>query len=337
MSGPFGLRDDDFWGDPFRTLDEVGDRLEREGFHGLVVDAPARVVLDGRRGLPLVGLHRVTFRDSRDQPAAEAVVVASRLEDGRVWAGLLQPPEPADDAAPPAEDDDEDPGEGTYTSNFSADLVEVLGVPRLPGTTLVCAVLLRGLASNQVRSAIVRSPADPVDPAVEALRAAEAEEERPERVDPEPGSPWPSYGAAAGAPEPPAAPGLTLAVAPRAPASGQVVLRGAWRLAARPRDLVRPRADGRPLDVKDPAATAVLPITLVLVGERVVGPYVIDLRVPSHDPAPPDGVVADRVVTGRFALDLMATRALRGRTRQRYHLYALSGDALAGPYALELT
>jgi hypothetical protein len=327
---PFGLADDDFWSAPFRTRDAVSDRLSGAGFTGLVIDAPARAVLDGRAGLPVVGLHRVSFRDEKTQRFTDrAVVAAVRLEDGQVWADLVEAPEPEDDSAPPPEEDEADPGEGFYTSNFRIDLCERLGVPRLPGSTFVVRVLLGPIASNAARIELARPRAAFVDPAVEEAAAALAAERRPAPVDPPAKEPLPSYVRGPLSPKlPDQGPALVLARPLRAPGGGLVV-RGAFRAPVRARDLVRPTEEGAPLDVGDPAATAVVPVTLLLLGERFTGPYRLDLRVPLHEP-----VAAGAPGTGFFAVDVLA--ALGKRTRQRYHLYAVCGDLLAGPHELEL-
>jgi hypothetical protein len=125
-------------------------------------------------------------------------------------------------------------------------------------------------------------------------------------------------------------PALALFVPKRA--TGGLPIKGSFRLPVRPRHLVRPTIEGAPLDVGDPLARAVLPLTIVVTGERVPGPWLVPLRVAAHQAPGPDGLVV-----GHFALDLLADGGLRVRTRQRYILYALAGEAFAGPYEVEWT
>lgn len=83
-------------------------------------------------------------------------------------------------------------------------------------------------------------------------------------------------------------------------------------------------------DVGDPAARAVIPVTLVGTGAKRPDPLVVPLQVPIYadlDPArlPP-------TVTGHFALDLLRVPDGYKLLRQTTHLWAFSGDVVAGPF-----
>ena len=82
-------------------------------------------------------------------------------------------------------------------------------------------------------------------------------------------------------------------------------------------------------DPGDAAATAVIPITIVATGVDRADPLVVHLHAPSYDPVDPTADVA--VVTGHFALDLLAQRDGEQLRDQTSFIYALSGGALAGP------
>ena len=101
------------------------------------------------------------------------------------------------------------------------------------------------------------------------------------------------------------------------------MLRGAFRLPIPERRRVR---EGEaPVGV--PLAQAVLPVSLVLTGDDLPGPYQLDLQVPVFEA--PSGEPA----VGHFALDLTEHLALPA---QRTHAYVFSGAAMTGPVSFEL-
>lgn len=329
MPGPFGLDDADFWTQPYRTKDAVQQRLSKEGATGLFLDAPAKVPLDGRTKLPLVGCHVVPLREARTARfAAGAVVAAAHLDEGRTHVALVEPPRVKDPSAPRPAPDDEDPGEGRVYKMFTLDAhARLPDLPWRPGS-IVATVLLRGQRAERVRcELVVPPPRGWVDPVVaEAAAAAPPPERGPERVRPRPGGELPSYRKDARSPAPPAGVGLSLVTLRRVPARGQLMVRGTFALPLLPHQVV----DGH--QVGDPEAKAVVPVDLVLLGEEATGPFVIDLAVPVHD-LPPEGKPA----RGYFGLDLLAQPAMAHRKKQRYWLWAFAGEAMWGPQELALT
>lgn len=329
MAGPFGLEDADFWERPFRTKDDVQARLSKEGATGVFVDGPARVPLDGRTSLPIVGCHVVTLREaSRLSFDRNAVVVGVHLGDGRARAALVEPPRVRDPSAPRPEPDDEAPGEGRVYKMFKLDAHARL--PDLPWEKgrIVTTVLLRGQRSERVTSELVTPPPRVwLDPAVaEAAEKAERAPRGPERVQPKPGGDLPTFRRDARSPAPPAQPGLALVALRKVPASGQLVVRGTFVLPLLPHQMVKDHPVG------DPEARAVVPVTLVLLGEESPGPFVIDLSVPVYE-LPPEGKPA----RGYFGLDLLKHPAMAHRKRQRYWLWAFSGEAMWGPHEVAIT
>ncbi|MCW8137660.1 MAG: hypothetical protein KIT58_02020 [Planctomycetota bacterium] len=87
MPGPFGLDDADFWTQPYRTKDAVQQRLSKEGATGLFLDAPAKVLLDGRTKLPLVGCHVVPCarRAPPASPPAPSSPRRTSTRGARTW------------------------------------------------------------------------------------------------------------------------------------------------------------------------------------------------------------------------------------------------------------
>lgn len=329
MAGPFGLDDADFWERPYRTKDAVQQRLAKEGATGVFIDAPARVPLDGRTSLPIVGCFVVSLRDARTLSFDKNAVVASvHLDDGRTHVDLVAPPRVRDPSAPRPAPDDEDPGEGRVYSMFKLDAHARL--PDLPWEKgkIVTTVLLRGQRSERVTSELVAPPPRGfVDPVVaEAVAAAPPRERAPHPVQPKPAGELPTYRRDARSPAPPAQAGLSLIALRKVPASGQLIVRGTFALPLLEHQVVQDP------QVNDPDARAVVPVDLVLLGEETPGPFVIHLGVPIHE-LPAEGKPA----RGYFGLDLLKQPAMSHRKKQRYWLWAFSGEALWGPHELTIT
>lgn len=360
MSGPLGLKDADFWDDPRRTEDEVHERLLEQGFLGVVIDAPARVPLAARDTLPVCGVRVTTFAENRTLsiPAA-TVATASCLETHAVRAGMAFEQKPL--APRPRRDGGPDgPVEGVTIANFETDLRARLRIPWRPGTWLV-TFLVRDRTTNRVTVKLEQGGGGGgfTDPAVAAVLAARRRPRYPQPVwpRPEPGKPLPSYAPRPDSPPVPDAPGIALAVERlvRDTGDAQVVLRGSFRLPLLERELVKPAdpadqaalealeddaraaalADGMAWqDPGDPEAAAVVPITVVATGALRAAPLVLHLQVPVRHPIDPTADAPEG--TGHFALDLLALpggERLRGQTS---FIYALSGEALAGPATVAL-
>lgn len=328
MPGPFGLDDADFWERPYRTKDAVQQRLSKEGKTGVFVDAPGKVPLDGRTTLPVVGCHVVTLREARTLSFdRNAVVVGVHLDDGRAHVDLVEPPRVRDPSAPRPAPDDEDPGEGRVYKMFKLDAHARL--PDLPWEKgkIVTTLLLRGQRSERVTSELVAPPPRVwVDPVVAEAMAGAPRERGPEPVRPKPAGELPTFRRDARSPAPPAQAGLALVSLRKAPASGQLVVRGTFVLPLLPHQLVKDRPVG------DPEARAVVPVTLVLLGEETTGPFVVDLGVPVHE-LPPEGKPA----RGYFGLDLLKHPAMAHKKKQRYWLWAFAGEHLWGPHEVAIT
>lgn len=169
-----------------------------------------------------------------------------------------------------------------------------------------------------------------------------------------------------GSPDMPAEPGIALSVerVVLKRLGATAVLKGAFRLKVLKRELVPPELPpdyqppvagpaqvplsplpGQPAslaapDSADPAAllvrpiygvprpSAILPITLVILGYVDVAPTVIRLNVPTYDNLDP--AAPEMVATGHFALDLLANPNIR-LTPQTFAIYAFCGEIIAGP------
>lgn len=352
----------DFWTEPRRTQLEVADRLLDGGFLGLLVDAPRTVDLDRHGELPLVVARAATHAERRGPPFDErALLVAVRLPSNQTFVAPAfelkeSAPRPPRDGPPP---------KGVHVRIEDLDVRERLpGMPWRPGE-VVTRVIYRDQVSNAARTTLARGAAPGDDPAAASFVAAQPAA-WPQPVWPPAGM---RLEAAAGDPELPAAPGLALAVDRTAviPLRGEAActLRLAARVPFRARYLVRPgpatapeaepeaprdglsepqekalraaalrEAQARALglvwqDVLDPAATAVVPVTVVAVAADHAGALVFPLQVPVHtplDPAAPPETLALRMAVD--LLELPSGHKLAGGTS---FIYAFSDGLMAGP------
>lgn len=328
----FGLADADFWAAPYKTKDAVQKRLSKEGKTGVFIDAPAKVPLDGRLDLPIVGCVVVTLRDAQKVSLDRAGLLAGvHLDDGRLHVARLREPRVLDPSRRGAKPDGEDPGEGRVYSMFLVDAHERL--PDLPWRrgAILTTVLLRdgGSLPLRARSELVPPPLPGawIDPVVAeaAAGAPPPAERKPPKVRPKPGGAT-SYARDPKAPAPPAAPGIAVSVPKAAPAGNPLIVRGAFAVPLLAHQVVTAG------DVGDPSAKAVVPVDLVLTGEETPGPFHLDLGVPIAA-LPAEGAPA----VGHFALDLLAHPAMSHRKAQKYWLWAFAGEAVSGPHEVTLT
>lgn len=336
--GVFGLPDAAFFeGKAQQESDRVADRvLEDNDFMGLLLDGPARAEIDQRNQLPLAGVRKCTHEQNFDVNLdARAILVAARLETGEVSAGRAFEVKDAGAAERPKR-----PAKfpkGRSVQPFSIDARSRL--PDLswrPGT-LALTLLLWDQRSNTVFTRLEhRATRDPeVQKYLDALR-------RPRF--PGPASPAEegevSYDQGAASPPLPAGVGLDLAVA-RVVVAGRgakAVLRGSFRLPVNEADVVRPKPDDPELaaawrDVEDPRATAMVPLTLVITGDDVAGPWVKPLRVPARVPLQKQ---KDQLLAaGYFSVDLLHGAGAPG-LRQSYAIWAVHGEVVSGPVRMAL-
>jgi hypothetical protein len=324
QQGHLGLTDAGFWADPLKTRDDVSARLSKEGFVGVALDAPRRVALDDRRELPVVATNVATFRDNLwlDFHAA-AVLAAVDLDTHAIYAAPCFDREPVEWLTEPVPDDDI--AEGTTTAFDTFDLRARLGLPWVPSRLLV-RLLLADRVSAPVRVDLLHTITAYRDPAVDELVARSRRSSRIASVSPRAGLSLPSYEARTTSPLVPGEPGIALK-APRVQVLAEGtpwVVEGSFRLPVAPHEIVPP--DGS-VDVGDPLAKAVVPITLILTGSRTLFPQILPLAVPCRgaiDPAKP-------VAVGHFALDLRAAVKGVDLEAETWFLFALSGEHLAGP------
>lgn len=321
----------DAWTASEEILEEVLDRLSDEEFLGLVAVGPEVVDLSHRKTLPLLGFRGCTLADEMRRPfVSMAILTAVRLESNQVFVDLAcrpKPLSPAPPGPPPV------PKDGTTHSRFAIEVRERL--PDLPwrAGTLLTTVLLGDQQSNRIHTRLIAGSGEPE---VEAFLDARRRPAYPSPVVPAAGETWPSYRREPESPSIPEEVGIALSVERVAVVGPEhnAVLRGSFRLSAIPREIVRPEPeeeDSGWREVGDPEATAVIPITVLIVGSEESGPAVLRLQVPSYDAV--DAAAERNEVTGHFNLDLLSLPGTPGLA-QRYSIWALSGEALGGPAPL---
>jgi hypothetical protein len=323
---PIDFPDADYW----EKLDDIpgqvsGQFLDRRDA-GVAIGAPARVPIALRKTLPVV---TVRFCETREDWAVpfdrHALLTAINLDENRVHAGYAGDQE--------AELPDVDPAEaptGRSSSAGSLDARERLDLPWRAGTYLL-TLILREQVSNRVRVELGETAQAFEDEEVAKFLAAKQAKLAPPAVSPPPGELFPTYQKRDDSPPIPDKLGIKL-VADRVVVlrpDASCVLRGAFRLAPRPREVVKPAPSPGPAAPQaGPQATAIIGITLLITGAKIPVASLLRLNVPSYDPIPAGAETAP--VTGYFTLDLIALGAL-GKTPQTSFIYAFSGEVLEGP------
>lgn len=341
--GPLKLDDDEFWGEDFRrTTPEVkAELLTRDPAKALLIDAPETVPVDRRSSFPLLGYHMRSARDDRSVSLGRSGIVAALdLSTNALHVDMLldrgktRAPDPEE--RPPA------PAWLTHINMFQADLRETLKLPWQPGRYRV-AVLLRELLSNQVEVELARESGFD-DPAVQAF--LESERGRA-ATSPQPVHPphpaqgderseaerFPRYQGSEAAPPVPEAPGIVLQGerVQQLGASSCCMIRGSFRLPLLPRELVRPDpVTGAPPKVGDPAAQAVVPITVLATGSVTHGPFVFSLQIPAYDVEHGEQGMPPQAA-GQFELDLFQLTPPLPVRPQTYFLTAFNGRFAQGP------
>jgi hypothetical protein len=330
LEDKFGLEDEAYWTDPWANRRAIQRPLMQAGQEGFLIGAPKVVALDRRGTAPLAILRvRKAQGGSPVDFRASAVLAAWDHNLGKLRARLAFPkappaPAPRKPAAPPSAKGDSFAGDATAMIGEAStlDLASRLQLPLAGGEYTVALVCL-DQSANRCRVGFIDSAAFQDAEAAAYLRALRAEELGPPRTQPEPGRNSVSYTQLPDSPAIPVGEGIALDVqrVTVMRSDRQCLLHGSFRLPVEA--TARPAESG-----PDHAATAIVPIGLLLTGSVRPEPMVINLNVPSYLPL--EAGDGKTWASGYFALDLGAFAQLRGAV-QTYFLYALSGDAMAGP------
>jgi len=339
-----GLTDPQYWEDLGEHEERISEAFSERDFRGMILAAPTEVRLGEHEYLPLVGVRASTIRDNiMVSLNRRAILVASRQESDEVLAATAfrinddarRPPRPKDEAGI---------REGRTVKVFRLVLNDrIEGLPWRPGT-LHSTLLLFDQRSNTVT---VRLVGDEVrDPAVREFLAAQRRPAYPHPVFPsisqDEGMQHP-YRARPDSPALPKEAGITLScarVVVNRPGA-RCLLLGSFSLPVRERDVVNPFPESGAggsgdattigmgwVDVGDPAAKAVVPVTLVLSGDTVAEPIVVPLHIPVYGAVLPG--IAGATSRGYFAVDLfqVGPRYLEAQT---YAVWAISRAVISQP------
>lgn len=310
-------------------VDQLAVTQVRAGERGTWIAVPPFNRIE-RNSVPLVGCH-VTRPGAPDAPVFDraAILVANELDTNELHvAPAFPPPEYAE--APPRAG-----GQATTGFGFSLELCDRLALPERPGRYALW-MIVRERVSPRVGFFREHDPSVFRDPAVdEFLRRAQAER-GPAPIFPPPGPPvgrvLPRYGEA----EVPELDTPELGVALELPrvsfADEPVLVRGRFRLPARPfeRCPFEPRPEHGP-DERGPSA--IVGVRLLVTASDQIGPQVHELALPSFTRFHPSE--ARPLVTGGFALDLLALPGA-WNTPRTYFIYVVAGGRLSGPHTLSL-
>jgi hypothetical protein len=322
----FGLRDSDYWKDPTRTMWDVVEKLWKLKRDVVALGAPQFVSLGRRRTLPVFVMRAGPYAELFKYHFIEhAMIAVVDLERNQVRLGPVFREDNAEEAEATAPSDEAKIPEGNGSENCVVDLRKDLGVEWRPATLLV-TVIARDLVSNRVRIELGESPGVHHDKEVERRIADERKRATPVKVSPAAGKTLPCYAETGGSPKIPEEFGvaITLPQVVAAKPGWTAIMRGAFRLRVREQERVTtPVVEGAG---RDEPPTAVVGITLIVMGNDMAEGSMLRLDVPSWDKLDPK----DPIATGYFALDLRE-RHMIGTHPQTRFLYALSNEHLTGP------
>lgn len=330
--GQLGLSDEEFWTDPFKTRDDIEDKLLDEESEGFILDAPTHVPLAERDTFPVVLLRVSSLQNMRELVFRRCgLVVAIDITNNYTYANkAIQPrpneprPRPPSSAGPPPQ--------GFGGEAFCIDIRKSLDLPWKPREYIV-TVILRDQVSNQVLVKLVDTGSGYQDPEVASFIEEHRKKTGPPPMWPEPGDPLPGYEKQPSSPAIPEEPGVVLSVERVTIIKEGIscVLHGSFRLPVESAQIVQPspqQSTAGESEQSKPVPSAIVPITLVLTGSVVATPFIWRLMVPSFDPISEKEETKE--VTGYFAIDLCTLGTLTG-LHQTYFIYAFSREVMTGP------
>jgi hypothetical protein len=319
--------DAEFQAAPHPDMHEREVRLLDTDFIGVAINAQARIAVDAQAVLPIAIASRYGGERDWDLPLAHnALLVATDLHTGKVAVvPALVPPKvlasrggirPGRGDAP-RPDPEELEGAGAQVS--WTEVRERLDIPWRSGRWTF-GLLYFDWLSNLVSVDLLGGGAAPIE-------AGAPPSARPRPAPAPAAAGLPTFRRQATTPAAPAQ-GVAFKLERHAPgAPRQLLLHGAFTTAARAHMLVAGLtvADGGP---ESPVA-AIVPLTLLLVDANALHPWRLDLAVPAYGPS----VQADEMISGCFALDLLASAA--APAPGAYACYVVMDAAIHGPQALQ--
>lgn len=312
---PFKLSDDEFWSSPSKSLSRLaGERVLSE-VTGIVADSPRVVVVKQREQWPYLilqtgdtlSLHKVPF-------ALHAIVTAYSPQEGKLYAARA-----IAQMAPVGVEPEPSPGFSSEVKNV--DLRARLSIPWRPAHYLV-TTFIRDQVSNRVAVDLVTSLGTYADQEVQKFLAEQDARRPPSPIVPALGDARIIH-ARTVAESVPAEPGVTLRVDRIVESTGgaKALLRCSFRLPVRPSDIVTTAAS----ELSQQGITAVVPISLLVVGSDDALPETVSLTVPSFQPLGSHG--GHTFATGQFTVDLAQMGSFLQRP-QTYFIYAFADRSM---------
>lgn len=307
------------------AVERVSSLLRERGVKGIWLVSPGRLAIDQDFRVSILGFDFYDPAVRGSQYLSESgVVVATRVESRETFAALIDEPKPQSGPTEPA--DNSPMPSMSILRSFTIPLRDRLSnLPWRTGNYTV-DVMLGQQMSNRARFQITAGVAAERDPAVAAFIEQQrigASVPKDLRPAPEAGGELPNYRKTANSLPLPADIGIELAaerVSVFRPGA-KSVLRGSYRLPV-------PSAFYRGGSGDGVSSTATVPITLVIVGNIMPGPFVAPLMVASYDRV--ERSALESVVTGHFEIDLFALPET-SKVPQTYSIWAYSGDVRSAP------
>lgn len=314
---PFEISDEDFWSNPDKNLSKLAGTRVRSDISGIISDSPKKIPLDQRQEWPYLvlqtgdteELYKVRFADHAIITAfcpVEAVLYAAKAVSRM---GPRVPPGPF-------------PSPG-FTSTFkNINARAALGIPWRNGRYIL-TTLIRDQTSNRVSVDLVSSLANYEDQEVQKFLAAQERQQPPRLVSPPLGDIRVSYEKTDKSPLLPLDPALTLSIdrVIEALPEAKALLRGSYFLPVRTSDVIaQDAARSSPQKV-----SAVVPISLLVVGSDDAIPEILRLVVPSFKPI--INRSGSQFAAGYFSIDMAQMGSFMQRP-QTYFIYAFAGEVM---------
>lgn len=304
-------------GNPSRqAIDKAGDMLRAKGKKGIWITGPSSLPAASNSSLTITGwdFYSAQARGRRYLDDS-GIIVATHVESRETLAATVDElKEPVKGASEP---DTRPLPPADIVKPFQVRVRERLeSMQWRPGTYLI-DVLLDSQSSNRLRIVVpgdgkrAPAPAKGLRPPVSA------------------NAKYPNFRKSGASPALPAGLGITLSTPPEIvykPGSSWA-LNGSYRLPI-PAAFINAPESG------DAKATAVVPITLIITGSSLTGPFVVPLRVPAFQQI--ERGAAEATVTGYFAIDLFALEET-SKVPQTFTVWAYSGSERSQPITAKVT
>ncbi len=314
----FSMSDEEYFSNPSKEQMLVSKQLRSEKFDGVIIGSPSKVIIDSTTEMPLIVLRAGNAVQMDQLPMdVHGHLLLMDLHQNRLYASGVIIPEDEDE-------DDEPKNKNPSPSSYKAllyeiDLHERFNFEWMPNE-FIATVILRDRVSNRQRIVLKKSEKQFTDPAAEQFIADERAKIIPEIFPPiDPERALPSFEKRGNSPAIPNETGVIFQVerVQTLNPGDRWMVSGAFNLPSKPEDIPNMNwGEGTP--------TAIVPITLLLVGADYGDGMTVRLRVPSYQP------VENGNAQGYFNINLLDFQQVVPR-HQTYFLYAFAGEYMSEP------